>query len=143
MSAVVKIGDNEVVFSGSYTIPINTPHINIYLQEQDFTFKISFEEVLLNENEKANKKRLQINKATGDIVDVKFTYHQNETGFKSTRHPNNLFFSIDRDRKVKVQYHYNLDFNVDRKNSIALQIQITKSPEMIYEENENGEENDS
>ena len=139
MSAVVKIGENEVVFSGSYTIPINTPHINIYLPEEDFTFRIAFEEGSTENEDGKKKSRMEIIKANGDIADVKFIYYQNEVNFKSTKHPNNLFFSVNRERGIKIQYHYNLDFNVDKKNSIALRIQITKSPEMVQEENESGD----
>jgi len=141
MNTVVKVGENEVILSGVYIIPITTPYISIYMPERDFTFKISFEEASeeLSSNVKFN--RLKLNKAEPNIADVTFLYKENEKNFKSTRSPNNLFSSYRTENGVsyKTKHSFNIDFSVDRKNSIELKIQITKSPEIIDDEDNDDE----
>jgi len=136
MSVVVKIAENEIILSGTYMIPIATPYLSIYIPERKFLFKMTFEETSDEILKEEKFKRIKINKAEPKVGDVTFCYKPNELGFKSTKKPNDLFssFRTEDGVRLKTQYQYNIHFNVDRKNSIEVKIQITKCPEVIYKE---------
>lgn len=131
MSATVKIGNSEVVHSGSYIIPLSTPMISLFIGEANYTFKISFEPANIIEDE--IPKRLIVQNSDSQHADVIIYYREGEMSFGSTRRPNNLFYTLSKNKSadfhVKTQYQYAFSVEMKKTNSILLFVQITKYSE--------------
>lgn len=139
MKITAKVGQNEVIHSGLYIIPISDSCISLHMKEANFTFKISFEEKLDSVNGNEEFQRMLIRESNDDVADVLFYYRGSEKRFGATRKPNNLFYSLrpsenNEQIKLKEQYQFLLSAEIDRKNSITLHIQIIKTPETVHKD---------
>ncbi|KHS91535.1 hypothetical protein RC86_10875 [Pectobacterium brasiliense] len=134
MNTTVKIGNDEIVHAGVYLIPLSESNISIYMLETDYTFKISFEEVSEDSTNKDNFQRLKVIEANGNTANVLFSYRSKEKSFGSTKKPNNMFYSLKKSEgednvKIKVQYQFSIFVEINPKNSLRVNLQITKKPE--------------
>lgn len=143
MISGVMIGSNEVVHSGVYLIPISESNISIKIPETEYTFKISFEEYTENSEEKKDFKRMEILDSNSNMASVLFKYKNTEKHFGSTKKPNNMFYSLedsddDEKVKIKIQYQFAIFVEISPRNSLRVNIQITKKPEEKQRVESNG-----
>ncbi|MDT3668690.1 hypothetical protein ROK90_22270 [Cronobacter dublinensis] len=137
MNSSVIIGKDEVVHVGGYIIPLITPSICIFINERRYTFKISFEEFIDEKSSNETFKRMKVNKASNEEADITLYYRSDEKSFSSTRTPNNLFFIRTEIEKgyIKTQYQFVFHAELNKKNSIFFNIQVTKTPGVILQDN--------
>jgi len=131
MTTKVTIGNDEVVLSGMYLIPVSESNISILIPETNYMFKISFEEFIEDNSEKKEFKRMEVIDTNESMASVLFSYRSNEKHFGSTKKPNNIFYTLEdsedsEDTKIKTQYQFSIFVDISPKNSLRMSIQITK-----------------
>lgn len=135
MNPTVKLTNSqEIVFSGSYIIPVTESEISIAFKELDFLVKYIFEE---NVDEKLNDTKIDFLDCQDNEAFFKVSYNKKKTNIGLLRKTFNLFHIVDGEKEdgklTKTQYKVN--FNIENKAGAAflLHFQLIRTPSVVLE----------
>ncbi|MDM3290058.1 hypothetical protein OGW02_10430 [Citrobacter sp. Ce105] len=135
MNPTVKLTNSqEIVFSGSYIIPVTESEISIAFKELDFLVKYIFEE---NVDEKSNDTKIDFLDCQDNEAFFKVSYNKKKTNIGLLRKTFNLFHIVDGEKEdgklTKTQYKVN--FNIENKAGAAflLHFQLIRTPSVVLE----------
>ncbi|WP_320728770.1 hypothetical protein [Enterobacter ludwigii] len=135
MKPIVKLTNSqEIVFSGSYIIPMSESEISLDFKDINFLVKYIFEE---NSDEKASDTKIDFLDCGDNEAFFKVLYIKKKSNIGLLRKTFNLFHvvTVDKDDGTKTKTQYKVNFNIENKAGVAflLHFHLIKTPAVIPE----------